>query len=397
MSNIEKALQDLKEGKLIVVLDDWDRENEGDLIGLPEFMDEESVNFMIKEARGLLCAPISQQVAVKHGIALAPKGMSDGTNFTLSIDSPNSTTGISAGERLETLQDLLSNQKVDFKTPGHLFPLIARPGGLSVRRGHTEAAVDLAKLAGSHEVGAIIEIIGDDGKMSRRDDLLEFAKKYDLTFITIDDLVEWIKVNKSEIWKVDNVSEFTFSKVAKLPTEFGEFNIKVAKHIFTNEEYPILWKGDIAKFDNPLVRIHSRCVTSETFHSLKCDCKNQIDEAMRMIQDDQGLIIYTPDEGRGIGIFNKIEAYHMQDQGLDTIEANKAIGMQDEMRNFDIPGKLLRELNISQVQVLTNNPLKIKGLEVNDIKVSRVPLWTSHDQHANDYIETKINKMNHIK
>lgn len=398
MTNIEKALQDLKEGKLIVVLDDWDRENEGDLIGLPEFMDAESVNFMIKEGRGLLCAPISQKTASKHGISLAPKGVSDGTNFTLSIDSPNSTTGISAPERLETLKDLLKQEKVDFKTPGHLFPLIARPGGLSVRRGHTEAAVDLAKLAGTSEVGAIIEIIGDDGEMSRRDDLIEFSKKHGLTFITIDDLVKWIEINKPEIWNDNNVSEFTFSKIAKLPTEFGEFNIQVAKHIFTNKEYPMLWRGNISEFKNPLVRIHSQCMTSETFHSLKCDCKNQLDRAMKMIVDkNEGIIIYTPDEGRGIGIFNKIDAYHFQDKGCDTIEANEALGLKEEMRDFKIPGTLLRELNVSSVQLLTNNPLKIKGLEENNIEVKRVQLWTGHDKNANDYIATKINRMNHIK
>ena len=397
MHKVEKAIEELKRGRLIIVADDEDRENEGDLIGLPQFMDHEAVNFMITHGKGLLCAPISSKIAKRHNLSLAPQGKSDGTNFMLSIDSPSATTGISAKERMDTLDALLSKDKVQFMTPGHLFPLLAKDGGLKVRRGHTGAGVDLAKLVGSEEVAAIIEIIKEDGEMMRWNDLLKFGEKHELICLTIKDMVSWIEENRSDIWETEKEELFTFSKVANLPTVYGDLQIQVAKDIRTNLEYPIVFKGNIPTMHEPFVRIHSQCLTSESFGSKKCDCREQLDEALKMIYEKEGIIIYTPEEGRGIGIFNKVNAYNLQDQGVDTKEANIKLGLEAEMRNFNAPGEILKALGIKSVHLMTNNPQKINGLVKNGVEVIRHSHWVDAHEEANQYLQDKIVKMDHIK
>ena len=394
-TDIKKALEDLKQGKLIVVLDDLDRENEGDLLALGEFVTPEAINFMITHGKGLLCAPVSEKVANLHSLKLAPSHNSDGTNFTLSIDGTKSTTGISAFERFDTLKEMMSGKAVEFKTPGHLFPLIARNGGLSVRRGHTEATVDLAKLVKTKEVGLIVEIIKEDGTMMRRDDLLEFCKKHDLTFITIDDLVKYIEANDKNIWNIEKDEDlFDFSNEATLPTKNGDLKIKSVIHKKDSFEMVLIYKDKI-NLNNPLVRIHSECLTSESFGSLKCDCKLQLDSALEQIANEDGIIIYTKDEGRGIGLFNKINAYHLQDKGLDTVEANEKLGFKPEERSFDYPALLLEKLKIDKVRLLTNNPLKVSVLEKHGIKVDRVEHIFKSNEHAKEYLKTKKAKMGH--
>ena len=397
MHKVEKAIEELKRGRLIIVADDEDRENEGDLIGLPQFMTADSINFMITHGKGLLCAPLSSKIAKRHNLSLAPQGKSDGTNFMLSIDSPSATTGISAQERMDTFSALLSKNKVQFMTPGHLFPLLAKDGGLKVRRGHTEAGVDLAKLAGAEEVAAIIEIIKDDGTMMRWNDLLKLGEKHNLICLTIKEMVSWIEQNRPEIWETEKEELFTFSKVANLPTIYGDLQIQVAKDIRTNLEYPIVFKGNIPTMHEPFVRIHSQCLTSESFGSKKCDCREQLDEALKMIYEKEGIIIYTPEEGRGIGIFNKVNAYNLQDQGVDTKEANIKLGLEAEMRNFNAPGEILRALGVKSVHLMTNNPLKIEGLKKNNVQVIRHSHWVDAHEEASQYLQDKVSKMDHIK
>ena len=394
MTNIKQALQDLKDGKLIVVLDDLDRENEGDLIGLPEFMDDNATTFMVTHGRGLLCAPISSKVALNHNLTLAPTHLSDGTNFTLSIDSPHSITGISPFERREVLDLLMEDDPIEFKTPGHSFPLIAKDGGLSVRKGHTEAGVDLAKIVGTKEVAAIIEIIGDDGKMMRGPQLIEFSKKHNLTFITIEDLIIWIKENKPNIWNKENAPLFFKTSATNVETSHGIFKFQSIKDITTNKEYLLILNGNIKKMDNPKVRVHSACLTSEAFHSYKCDCKDQLDTALNIIAKDGGAILYTPDEGRGIGLFNKISAYGLQENGADTVQANIGLGLPIDDRDFETYGKILSFLGFKKIQLLTNNPEKINAIS-KFVSTSVIPIWTDHHHEAEHYIKTKKEKMGH--
>lgn len=395
MTKVEQAIEELKKGNLVVLLDDLDRENEGDLVGLPEYMNSDAINFMITQGKGLLCAPLSKKVALNHKLRLMPQRNSDGTNFMESLDASISITGISAKERMETFEELLSEDNIQFRTPGHLFPLLAKEGGLSVRRGHTEASIDLAKLIGGKEVAAIIEIIKEDGDMARRDWLIDFAKKHNLVFFTIEDMVQYIQEKRTDIWEVENLNEFEFSSIAKVPTTFGLFDMQVAKDIITNEDY-IIVSSNVKK--NPNVRVHSACITSESFGSKKCDCKIQLDVSLELISKEGGMVIYTPDEGRGLGIFNKINAYAMQDQGFDTVDANIKIGHPVEARHFNRPGKLLREMGIDEVILLTNNPLKIKGIEKYGVKVSRKKHWMKTPfEESKNYLKVKIDKMNHMK
>lgn len=397
-TNIEQAIQDLKDGKLIIVLDDLDRENEGDFLGLVDTMTHESVNFMITYGKGLLCAPISKEIAIKHNLSYMPKRESDGTNFLLSIDSPLSTTGISAKERMQTMRDLLSNKNIEFLSPGHIFPLLAIDGGLSKRRGHTEAAIDMAKLAGKREVGAIIEITKPDGEMARRDWLINFANKHKLTFITIDDLTKYIESNKKEIWDTKQVDEFKLSFPAPVPTLHGMLNMQVAKDTLNDKDYIIVYKGEIYNLDNPLLRVHSQCATSEVFGSLKCDCREQLNASLDIISKKGGIVIYTQDEGRGIGIFEKINAYHKQEvENMDTIEANLAIGHKPDERRYERVANLLKQLNISKIRLMTNNMNKIHSLKKLGIQTERVEHWIDANEKAQKYIKTKIEKMGHIK
>ena len=395
-NNIEQALEDLKNGKLIIVVDDPDRENEGDLVGLIDFMKPEDINFMISKAKGLLCAPISIEIAKKMNINITKKGISDGTNFTESIDSLDSTTGVSVIERFNTIKNLTSKEQIKFKKPGHIFPLIAKPKGLSKRKGHTEAAIDLAKLLNCSQVGVIIEITDDDGTMMKQDQLEKFAKKENLTIITIANLIKYIQDNRPEIWtENEELSELLFSEVSSLPTQNGEMNIQQVKDYLSGMEATLYWKGNINNVKN--VRIHSQCVTSEVFGSYRCDCSQQLDFFIDLIHSEgSSLLIYTYDEGRGIGLFNKINAYKKQDEGLDTVKANIEIGLPSENRNFKFPGKILKKLGLNSINLFSNNPHKINGIEKMEIKVNRKSLWVNRNKEEKFYIQTKKDKMGHL-
>lgn len=395
ISNIKQSLKDLSDGKLIVVLDDFDRENEGDIIGIASKINSDDINFMITHGKGLLCAPISLEIAKRNGFNLMNQVGSDGTNFLESIDANNSTTGISSFERMDTFNQLTKGF-IPFKKPGHLFPLLAVSGGLSKRRGHTEAAVDLAKLIGEPEVGAIIEIVGNNGEMLRRDGLIDFSKKHGLTMITIEDLVEYIKVNKKEIWEIDKESKYILSNTAAIPTKNGNILMTIAKNTITGQETILKHYGPLEKQTN--VRIHSECKTSEIFGSLKCDCKLQLDNFTNiMLKEKNGLLIYTLDEGRGNGIFNKINSYKLQEKGFDTIDADLEQGLNVDNRNYAEIGNLIKFLPISnEIYLYTNNPDKIKLFTDAKIITKRKEFWFYDNDKSIEYLKTKKNKMKHL-
>ena len=387
MSKVEAAINDLKAGKLIIVQDDFDRENEGDLIGLIDFISPQEINFMLTHGKGIVCAAISAKYAKMHNLKLLEQINSDQTNFLDSIDGPTSTTGVSAKERYQTIKDLL-RPHIKFKTPGHVFPLLAQTGGLLIRRGHTEAAVDLAKLANASEVGVIVEIINANGTMARKQDLHALAQKWNLALITISEIVAYIEEKNISLWKDQADSSLVFSKVANIPTIKGIMKMQVVQEPVTGNEAILYFQKDLKHISH--VRIHSECQTSEIFESLKCDCKNQLNFFMKQVQKHQDyLLIYTKDEGRGIGIFNKINAYYEQDHGLDTVEANLKINQPAEKRDFSFAGKILQELKINKVKLYTNNPQKIAGLTKFGIKVKREAIWQEENDESKSYLATK--------
>jgi 3,4-dihydroxy 2-butanone 4-phosphate synthase/GTP cyclohydrolase II len=391
-NSIEEGLKDIKEGKLVIIVDDEGRENEGDLVIPAEMATGENINFMIKYARGLVCAPIEEEIAVKLGLNPMVERNTDNheTAFTVAIDHKDTTTGISAFERADTINKLVtSNEKDDFRRPGHVFPLVAKNGGVLERRGHTEASVDLAKLAGFKGAAAICEIINDDGTMARRDDLIKFAKEHNLKIITIEDLV---KYREQEHLSVTKEVE------AKLPTKYGEFKVLAFSEKNSSKCHLALIKGNIKSEEPMLVRVHSECLTGDALGSRKCDCGEQYAAAMEMIaKEEQGILLYMRQEGRGIGLLNKLKAYALQDTGLDTVEANLALGFKDDMRDYKISADMLKLLGISSVRLITNNPAKIEGLEKNDIKVvERVPIQMPVNKTDEFYLKIKKKKMNHL-
>ena len=347
-SSIEEAINDLKNGKMIVVVDDEGRENEGDLVIPAEVATNEIINFMITHAKGLLCAPIDMELAEKLGLNPMVEKNTDNheTAFTVSVDYKDTTTGISAFERAKTIKMLAKSvNPLDFGRPGHVFPLIAKKNGVLERTGHTEAAVDLAKLAGYKGVAAICEIIKDDGTMARRDDLFEFAEKHDLKIITIADLVSYRLKNESI---VSNEAE------AKLPTKYGEFRVFAFKEKNGDKCHLALVKGDIKEENKPiLVRIHSECLTGDALGSRKCDCGEQYDKAMKMISEERcGILLYMRQEGRGIGILNKLKAYALQDTGLDTVDANLALGLEEDLRDYRASADILKSFGINKIKLI---------------------------------------------
>lgn len=391
-SSIEEALVDLRQGKLILVCDNEDRENEGDLVGLAEVISDESINFMITHGRGLVCCPLSKGYANRLG--LHPMTMSNQdahqTAFTQSIDHISSTTGISAHERAETIRQLANENSVasDFRAPGHMFPLIARDGGVLVRAGHTEAAVDLAILSGVAPVGVICEVINADGTMARVNDLHLLAQQHNLKLIHIQDLIAYRKLNQRLIETVAN---------AKLPTKFGDFNMIGFKSTFDEQEAIALVKGELNSNSVPLVRIHSECLTGDGFGSLRCDCGEQLAASLAKIEHDGGVLIYLRQEGRGIGLLNKIKAYALQDTGMDTVEANLHLGFPDDMRDYFLAAQILRELGVSQVQLLSNNPRKFHGLEQYGIEIiGRQELIIAANDKNKDYLDVKVSKLGHL-
>lgn len=392
-SSIQEGINDLKQGKMIIVVDDEGRENEGDLVIPAEIATGENINFMIKHARGLLCAPIEEELAKKLNIYSMVEKNTDNheTAFTVSVDYKGTTTGISAYERAETIKMLTeSNNPLDFRRPGHVFPLIAKKNGVFERKGHTEASIDLAKLAGYKGATAICEIIKEDGHMARRDYLFEFAKKHDLKIVTVEDLIKY---------RLENESIVTKEAEAKLPTKYGEFKVVAFKEKNTDKCHLALIKGDIKAQNKPvLVRIHSECLTGDALGSQKCDCGEQYNKSMRMIAEEGcGILLYMKQEGRGIGILNKLKAYALQDEGMDTVDANLALGFDEDLRDYRASADMLDYFGINKIRLITNNPAKINGVIKYGVEVvERVPIEMKSNKYDAFYLKTKKEKMNHL-
>jgi 3,4-dihydroxy 2-butanone 4-phosphate synthase/GTP cyclohydrolase II len=393
-SKLEDILTDLKAGKPVILVDNEDRENEGDLVLAAEKATIESINFIIKEARGLMCTPLTKEIAERLNLPMMVEKNTDPhtTAFTVSIDAnENTTTGISASDRYYTVQKLADPSSVatDFRRPGHIFPLVAKEGGVLVRAGHTEGSVDLLKMAGLKPVAVICEILKDDGDMARVPDLLEMAKKFNIRIYSIEKLIE--ERRKSEKL-VEKISE------AKMPTKYGDFKILIYKNTLNEELHPVIMKGELSKSDEVMVRVHSECLTGDVLGSLRCDCGAQLHQAMQMIEKEgKGLILYLRQEGRGIGIGNKIKAYHLQDKGMDTVEANLALGFPEDLRDYGIGAQIIKDIGVQKIKLMTNNPkkmiaLKGYGLEI----VSRIPIIIEPGKENRFYLETKKNKMGHI-
>jgi 3,4-dihydroxy 2-butanone 4-phosphate synthase / GTP cyclohydrolase II len=391
--SIEEAVKDLKEGKIVIVVDDEDRENEGDFVALAEGITAETINFMVTHGRGLVCTPISEDIALRLDLSPMVTANTDshGTAFTISVDHISTTTGISAQERAATVRELVNAESVpsDFKRPGHIFPLIGKKGGVLRRAGHTEAAIDLAKMAGSKAAGVICEIMKEDGTMARVPELVELAKLHNMKLITIKDLITYR--NKTEQMVKREVE-------INLPTEYGEFKAVGFSNVLDEKEHVALVKGDIASGEPVLVRVHSECLTGDVFASYRCDCGPQLHAALSQIEKEgRGVLLYMRQEGRGIGLINKMKAYKLQEEGLDTVEANEQLGFAPDLRDYGIGAQILKELGISKMKLLTNNPRKIAGLKGYDLEVTeRVALQMPHNENNEDYLKTKKSKLGHM-
>ncbi|MBR4796284.1 MAG: bifunctional 3,4-dihydroxy-2-butanone-4-phosphate synthase/GTP cyclohydrolase II [Spirochaetia bacterium] len=392
-NTIEEALDELRNGRIILVTDDPDRENEGDMICAAEFATQANVNFMATYAKGLLCTPMSAALATRLGL---PPMVSENTDnhetaFTVSIDHISTTTGISAAERsitaLQCVNDASKPQ--DFRRPGHMFPLTARRGGVLVRNGHTEATVDLCRLAGLKECGLCCEVMDDDGTMMRTPKLWKLAEKYSLKFITIKELQDYCRVHEKHVIR---------EAKAKLPTDYGDFDIYGYVNDITGENHIALLKGDIGDGENVLCRVHSECMTGDVFGSKRCDCGQQLHKAMELIQQEgRGVVLYMRQEGRGIGLINKLKTYVLQEQGCDTVEANIKLGFQPDLREYWIGAQILRDLGVKSLRLMTNNPNKVYGLDGFGLRVAeRVPIEVEPQQYDRFYLQTKKDKMGHI-
>ncbi|MFD1774105.1 bifunctional 3,4-dihydroxy-2-butanone-4-phosphate synthase/GTP cyclohydrolase II [Paenibacillus rhizophilus] len=390
---IEEAIYDLMRGKVVIVVDDEDRENEGDFIALAERATPEVINFMITEGRGLVCLPITAERAAELDLKPMVSQNTDfhGTAFTVSIDHKDTTTGISAYERSLTAKAIMDPKAgpSDFRRPGHMFPLIAKKGGVLRRSGHTEAAVDLARMCGAYPAAVICEVVKEDGTMARLPDLHEIAKKHDLKLISIADLIHYR--NEKEKLVTREVS-------VRLPTDFGEFQTIAYTNEVDEKEHVALVKGDISGDEPVLVRVHSECLTGDVFHSHRCDCGPQFEAALRQIEAaGKGVLLYMRQEGRGIGLINKLRAYKLQEQGLDTVDANLELGFPADLRDYGIGAQILKDLGVRRIKLMTNNPRKIKGLEGYGLEVvERVPIQMPENEDNTNYLHTKQLKLGHL-
>lgn len=393
-ASIEEAIAEIRKGGLIIVVDDEDRENEGDLIAAAEKVTPEMVNFIVKHGRGLVCTPITQERARELELPFMVERNTErhGTAFTVSVDYKHgTTTGISAFDRARTIQAMVapSTRPEDLARPGHIFPLIARKGGVLRRTGHTEATVDLARLAGLAPAGLLCEIMDSDGSMARLPKLMEFAREHSLKLITIKDLISYRRRSEKLVKRL-------FS--TPLPTRYGEFRLIIYETVIEGDHHLALVKGDVEGKENVLVRVHSQCLTGDVFGSGRCDCGDQLHEAMRRIeQEGLGVLVYMRQEGRGIGLLNKLVCYRLQDQGLDTVDANVAIGFPPDARDYGIGAQILVDLGLSSIRLMTNNPAKRIGLEGYGLRVTeRVPIAIEPHEHNRFYLETKRDRMGHM-